>query len=53
MLILRLWWAAVLLLAYGAAHLSPGGFVPGALCLFWSLLVARICSTQSSVGGGK
>ncbi|MCZ5409091.1 hypothetical protein O5545_18660 [Escherichia coli] len=45
-----------LLLAYGAlADLSPAGFVvAGALCLFWSWLVARYLDrTQLSVGGGK
>lgn len=37
------------------ADLSPAGFVvAGALCLFWSWLVARYLDrTQSSVGGGK
>lgn len=37
------------------ADLSPAGFVvAGALCLFWSWLVARYLDrTQLSVGGGK
>lgn len=37
------------------ADLSPAGFVvAGALCLFWSWLVARYLDrTQMSVGGGK
>lgn len=44
------------LLAYGARLIyPPAGFVvAGALCLFWSWLVARYLDrTQSSVGGGK
>ncbi len=46
----------VLLLAYGAWLIySPAGFVvAGALCLFWSWLVARYLDrTRQSVGGGK
>ncbi|EOV8498286.1 hypothetical protein ACOSE7_005129 [Escherichia coli] len=45
-----------LFLAYGAWLIyPPAGFVvAGALCLFWSWLVARYLDrTQSSVGGGK
>ena len=45
-----------LLLAYGAWLIYPPAWfvVAGALCLFWSLLVARYLDrTQSSVGGGK
>lgn len=45
-----------LLLAYGVWLIyRPAGFVvAGALCLFWSWLVARYLDrTQSSVGGGK
>ena len=44
------------LLAYGAWLIyPPAGFVvAGALCLFWSWLVARYLDrTQLSVGGGK
>ncbi|EEY6644126.1 hypothetical protein E9U87_004740, partial [Escherichia coli] len=46
----------VLLLAYGAWLIyPPAGFVvAGALCLFWSWLVARYLDrTRQSVGGGK
>lgn len=46
----------VLLLAYGARLIyPPAGFVvAGALCLFWSWLVARYLDrTRQSVGGGK
>lgn len=45
-----------LLLAYGAWLIYPpvGFVVAGALCLFWSWLVARYLDrTQPSVGGGK
>ena len=45
-----------LLLAYGAWLIYPpvGFVVAGALCLFWSWLVARYLDrTQSSAGGGK
>ena len=48
--------APSILLAYGAWLIyPPAGFVvAGALCLFWSWLVARYLDrTQSSVGGGK